>query len=43
MIELWEPSFWERGPVRYAALSYGLWLRHIYWDLRGKKPRKKFK
>jgi hypothetical protein len=39
----WEPSFWERGTARYAILSYSLWMRHIYWDLRGRKPGKKFK
>jgi hypothetical protein len=30
----WEPSFWERGLVRYGVMSYSLWARNIYWELR---------
>lgn len=38
------PTPWgERGLIRYSVLSYSLWLRHIYYDLRGVKPPKKVK
>lgn len=26
----WEPSWWERGLVRYGVLSYSLWTRTIW-------------
>lgn len=29
-IPAWEPSFWERGNVRYACLSYSLWIKLIW-------------
>lgn len=31
----------ERGLVRYALLSYGLWIRHIFYDFLGRKPKKR--
>lgn len=39
----WEPSWWERGLVRYAVLSYSLWGRNILIDLGVMKKRKKVK
>lgn len=31
----WEPSFWERGNVRYLCLSWSLWARNIWCDVSG--------
>lgn len=40
-IVLWEPSFWERGPVRYAVLSYSLWGRLIWKTHRAHRRKLK--
>jgi hypothetical protein len=31
----------ERGLARYALLSYGLWVRHIFYDIIRHKPKKR--
>lgn len=36
-----EVPWMERGVVRYALGSYGLWARHIFYDLIGRKPKKR--
>lgn len=37
----WEPSFWERGPLRYAMLSYSLWGRLIWKTHRAHRRKLK--
>lgn len=39
----WEPSWWERGLVRYACLSYSLWCRNILIDMGVMKKKAKVK
>lgn len=39
----WQPGRWERNAVTYLILSYRLWLRHIAYDLAGRRPKKRIK
>lgn len=36
-----EIPWMEKGSVRYAVGSYGLWIRHIFYDFLGRKPKKR--